>query len=120
VHTLKVLAHLIAHPREAQAWIAGLLVDDERWSDRFDNTEVVPARIAAITSEYQSIAQLVDLLKRSQAETAHMLAALPEAFVAHRGTCWRLGRSMLEDVQPPNHIQEHTEQIQAALALARA
>ena len=44
-----------------------------------------------------------------------MLAALPAEFVAHRGTYWRLGRSLLEGVQPPNHVQEHTAQIRAAI-----
>jgi uncharacterized protein YndB with AHSA1/START domain len=119
-NTLEVLAHLITHEREQQAWIADLLCDDERWSDRFENTEVVPARIAAIVSTHSTLAQMVDALKCSQSETVHMLAALPAEFVAHRGTYWRLGRSMLERVQPPNHVQEHTEQIQAAIASARA
>jgi uncharacterized protein YndB with AHSA1/START domain len=119
-NALEVLAHLIAHEREQQAWIADLLCDDERWSDRFANTEVVPARIAAIVSAHPTLAQMTDVLERSQSETVQMLAALPAEFVAHRGTYWRLGRSMLEGVLPPNHVQEHTEQIQAAIASARA
>jgi uncharacterized protein YndB with AHSA1/START domain len=119
-NTLEVLAHLIAHEREQQTWITDLVCDDERWSDRFENTEVVPARIAAIASAYPTLVQAVEALKRSQSETVHMLVALPAEFVAHRGTYWRLGRSMLEGLQPPNHLQEHTEQIQAAVASARA
>jgi uncharacterized protein YndB with AHSA1/START domain len=119
-NTLEVLAHLIAHEREQQTWITDLLCDDERWSDRFENTEVVPARIAAIVNAYPTLGQAVDALRRSQGETVHMLAALPAEFVAHRGTYWRLGRSMLEGLQPPSHLQEHIEQIQAAVASARA
>jgi len=115
-NALEVLAHLITHERERQAWITDLLCDDERWSDRFENPEVVPARITAITRAYPRLADMIGALQRSQAETADMLAALPAAFVAHRGTYWRLGRSMLEEVQPPNHVQEHTAQIRAAIA----
>jgi uncharacterized protein YndB with AHSA1/START domain len=115
-NALEVLAHLIAHEREQQTWITDLLCDDERWSDRFENTEVVPARIAAIARAYPRLADMADVLRRSQGETADMLAALPAEFVAHRGTYWRLGRSMLEGVRPPNHMEEHTAQIRAAIA----
>ena len=61
---------------------------------------------------------MVGALRGSQEEIADMLAALPAEFVAHCGTYWRLGRSLLESVQPPNHIEEHTAQIQAAIAAA--
>lgn len=116
---LEVLAHLITHEREQQAWIADLLLDDERWSDRFENTEVLPARIAAITSAHPTLGEMMGALKRSQGETTHMLASLPDGFVAHRGTYWRLGRSILEGVRPPSHIQAHIEQVRAAIAAAR-
>jgi uncharacterized protein YndB with AHSA1/START domain len=116
-NALETLAHLIAHEREQQTWITDLLCDDERWSDRFENTEVVPARIAAIGRAYPRLADMVAALQRSQDETADMLAALPAEFVAHRGTYWRLGRSMLEGMQPPSHFQEHTAQIRAAIAV---
>jgi len=114
-NALETLAHLVAHERELQIWIADLLCDDERWSDRYENTEVVPARLAAIVRAHPRLADMVAALRRSQGETADMLAALPAEFVAHRGTYWRLGRSLLESVQPPNHIQEHTAQLQAAI-----
>ena len=114
-NALEVLAHLVAHERELQVWIADLLCDDERWSDRFENTEVVPARLAAIVRAHPRLADMVAALRRSQEEIADMLAALPAEFLAHRGTYWRLGRSLLESVQPPNHIQEHIAQIQAAI-----
>ena len=115
-NALEVLAHLIAHERELQIWIADLLCDDERWSDRFENTEVVPARIAAIARDYPRLADMLDALRRSHEETADMLAALPAALVAHRGTYWRLGRTLLEDGHPASHVQEHAAQIRAAVA----
>ena len=116
-NALEVLAHLIAHERELQIWIADLLCDDERWSDRFENTEVVPARITATARAYPRLADMVEALRRSQEETTDMLAALPAAFVAHRGTYWRLGRTLLEDAHPGSHVQEHAAQIRAAVAL---
>lgn len=118
-NVLKVLAHLVAHERELQVWIADLLCDDERWSDRFENTEVVPARVAATAKAYPTLGEMVDLLRRSQDETTAMLAALPAEFVAHRGTYWRLGRTLLEAARPPTHVHEHAGQIQASIAAAR-
>lgn len=114
-NALETLAHLVAHEREMQTWISDLLCDDERWSDRYVNTEIVPARLAAIVCAYPRLADMLDVLRRGQEETAAMLAALPAEFTAHRGTYWRLGRSLLDIVQPPNHIQEHIAQIQAAI-----
>jgi uncharacterized protein YndB with AHSA1/START domain len=114
-NALETLAHLISHERELQIWITDLLCDDERWSDRFENTEVIYARLAAIVRGQPGLAGMLGELRRSQEETADMLAALPAEFVAHRGTYWRLGRSLLEGVQPPNHVQEHTAQIQSAI-----
>lgn len=117
-NALEVLAHLISHERELQTWITDLLCDDERWSDRFENTEIVPARITAIARAYSRLAEMVDALHRSQEETADMLAALPPEFVAHRGTYWRLGRTLLGDAYPSSHVQEHAAQIRAAVAAA--
>jgi len=117
-NALEVLAHLVSHERELQTWITDLLCDDERWPDRFENTEVVPARIAAIARAYPRLAEMVDALHRSQEETAGMVATLPPEFVAHRGTYWRLGRTLLEDAQPSSHVREHAAQIRAAVASA--
>ncbi len=117
-NALEVLAHLISHERELQTWITDLLCDDERWGDRFENTEVVPARISAIARAYPRLAEMVDALHRSQYEKLDMLAALPPEFVAHRGTYWRLGFALLEDAQPSSHVQEHAAQIRAAVAAA--
>ena len=114
-NALETLAHLVAHERELQIWITDLLCDDERWSDRYENTEVVPARLSAIVHTHPRLADMLAALRASHEEIADMLAALPVEFVAHRGTYWRLGRSLLESLQPPNHIQEHTAQIQAAI-----
>jgi uncharacterized protein YndB with AHSA1/START domain len=111
---LDVLAHFVAAERETQAWITDLLNDDERWSDRAENPTNVPARIDAITQVYPTAQAMLDLLRRSQAETVAMLADLPPAFVAHKGSYWRLGRDLLTELD--EHVHEHAEQIKAAIA----
>ncbi len=113
---LDVLAHFVAAERETQTWITDLLNDDERWSDRAENPTNVPARIDAITRVYPTAEAMLDLLSRSQAETVAMLADLPPAFVAHKGSYWRLGRDLLTELD--EHVHEHSAQIRAAIAAA--
>ena len=118
-NVLEVIAHLIAGEIENQILIGDLLNDDERWSDRFENPTNVAARVQAMAEATPSLAEMVAAFKRRLAETAAMLAALPPAFVAHKGTCWRLGLNMLTQLQGPAHVQEHAAQIRAAVAAAR-
>jgi len=118
-NALEVLAHLVAEEREWQTQIGDLLCDDERWSERSVNTTVTPARIAAIVGAHPSLAGMMDALRRSQGEKVRMLSLLPPELVAHRGTYWRLGRDLMEQVQAPSHAAEHTAQIKAAIAAAR-
>jgi uncharacterized protein YndB with AHSA1/START domain len=115
-NALETVAHLIAAERENQTWITDLLNDDERWSDRFENPTNVPARIGATVAAYPTLSAIVDAWKRSMAETAAMLDVLPPEFVAHKGSFWRLGRDLL---QAPEHVQEHSAQIRAAIQAAR-
>lgn len=107
---LETLAHLVLNERETQAWIADLISDDERWSDQ--NPTVVPARIAALLSVCPALDIMLDELKCALAETEAMLAGLPAAFVAHKGTYWRLSHDLL---QRGLHWDEHVAQIAAAL-----
>lgn len=114
---LDVLAHFVAAERETQTRITDLLNDDERWSDHLDNPTNVPARIESLVQIYPTAEAMLDLLRRSQAETVAMLADLPPAFVAHKGTYWRLGRDLLTELD--EHVHEHSDQIRAAIAAAR-
>lgn len=113
---LDVLAHFVASERETQTWITDLLNDDERWSDRFENATNVPARIDALVQVYPTAEAMLELLRRGQAETVAMLASLPPAFTAHKGSYWRLGRDLLTELD--EHVHEHSAQIQAAIAAA--
>jgi len=118
-NALEVIAHLIAGEIENHIWIGDLLNDDERWSDRFENPTNVAARVQAMAAAMPSVADMVTAFKRSLEETAAMLAVVPPALVAHRGTYWRLGRIMLEQLQENTHVREHAAQIRAAVASAR-
>ena len=110
----ETLAHLIIGERETHAWITDLIVGDERWSDA--NPTNVPVRIAAATAVFSTLPSLVEELKRHEAETAAMLAALPPEFIAHKGSYWRLAHNLL---QAPDHFGIHIGQIRAAIQAAR-
>jgi len=113
---LDVLAHFVAAERETQAQVTDLLNDDERWSDRLENTTNVPARIDALVQVYPTAEAMLELLRRSQAETVAMLAGLTPEFTAHKGSYWRLGVNLLTELT--DHTREHSDQIKAAIAAA--
>jgi hypothetical protein len=113
---LDVLAHFVAAERETQAQVTDLLNDDERWSDRLENTTNVPARIDALVQIYPTAEAMLELLRRSQAETVAMLAGLTPEFMAHKGSYWRLGVNLLTELT--DHTREHSDQIKAAIAAA--
>jgi uncharacterized protein YndB with AHSA1/START domain len=110
----ETLAHLVIDQREWHVWITDLITGDERWSDI--NPTNVPARLAAAMIAFPTAPLLVEELKRHEAETVAMLAALPPEFMAHRGSCWRLGYITLVS---PDHFQTHLGQIRAAIEVAR-
>lgn len=113
---LDVLAHFVIVERETQAQATDFLNDDERWSDRLENTTNVPARIDALVQVYPTAEAMLELLRRSQAETVAMLAALTPEFMTHKGSYWRLCISLLSELS--GHTHEHAEQIKAAIAAA--
>jgi hypothetical protein len=61
---------------------------------------------------------LVGELKRSEAETLSMLAALPPEFVARRGSYTRLGYYLLE--MPGFHTRQHLDQMRTTVEAARS
>ena len=112
----ETLAHLIISERETQCFIADLINDDERWSDGLTNPTNVPARVRATADAFKSLPALIEELKRAEAETVAMLAALPAEFMARKDSYWRLSYNLL---QAPDHIRDHAAQMQAALQTAR-
>jgi len=112
----ETVAHFIISERETHAWIADLISGDERWSDSFENPTAVPARIGAVVAASPTIPALLEKLKRNEAETVAMLAALPAEFVARKRSYWRLSRDLL---QASDHARVHLSQIRAAIEAAR-
>jgi uncharacterized protein YndB with AHSA1/START domain len=110
----EVIAHIIAGERDNQALVAELLMDSERWYDDYDNE--LNARPNGTIALHPTLADLVDELKRAEAELAATLAALPPELVARKRIYWRLCFNLL---QPPTHVDTHLHQIRAAIASAR-
>ncbi len=113
----QTLAHLIAGERGWPDWLSNMINDDEPWHDRFENPTVVPARLKATQAVFPTVSALVEELKRDEAETIAMLAALPSEFVARKGTYTRLCYYLLE--MPGYHTRLHLDQMREAVAAAR-
>jgi uncharacterized protein YndB with AHSA1/START domain len=109
----EILAHLIATERETHSWMAGLIEGQE--ADFIFHANQT-TRIAATASAYPTLTSLLSELKRNQAETVAMLAALPPELTRRKGSYWRLGQTIL---QTPYHYKDHTEQIKATIAEAK-
>jgi uncharacterized protein YndB with AHSA1/START domain len=113
---LEVIAHLVVNERETHMWLADMINDDERVSDRYTNATSVPARIDAVVKLRPTVEAMLKAVAEALRETEIMLALLPPETVAHRGNYWRIGHNLLQN---DNHWLEHMEQIKAALAAAR-
>jgi hypothetical protein len=102
----EVIAHLIHNERDSQLWINELVFSQERVSDSFSGN--LQARVQATASVYGSVAALLEDLRRSQAETVALIAALPDSFAANKGSFWRMGYQLIEF---GTHTREHAAQI---------
>ena len=74
------------------------------------------ARLRATVTAYETLERLLDAYKRSQDETAALLAELPQEFAHMKGSFWRLGLRLL---QINSHAREHENQIILARAAVR-
>jgi uncharacterized protein YndB with AHSA1/START domain len=110
----EVLTHLIVSERGTQDGISWMLTDSEPWFDDFDND--LDARPRALLSLHPTVGALLNELKRCEAETLALLAALPPEFIARKRNYWRL---CLGTLQPPTHVQTHLEQMRAAIEAAQ-
>lgn len=109
------LAHLIISERGLQDWIADLATGEERWYDKWGGN--LSARNQAVIAVYPTVPALLAELKRAEAETLALLAALPPEFAQHKNSYWRLGNNL-----PlfPVHVREHLGHIKTRLAAQRA
>lgn len=110
---LETIAHLITTEREAHLWLADMINDDERFSDRYTNATSVAAWVDALVAAHPTVEAMLGALTGALSETEALVARLPDEVVAHRGNYWRIGHNLLQNDQ---HWHEHMEQIRDALA----
>jgi hypothetical protein len=108
-----VIAHLLTTERAVHEWLARLQfgMDTINWGSH-DETWV-----RAIADSYPTTAALLEALQQAQTETLNIVATLPEAFVAHKGTYTRVGTILTQGL--PYHTGIHFDQIRRALAEAQ-
>jgi uncharacterized protein YndB with AHSA1/START domain len=107
----EVLCHLIVSHRSTQEWMVDLVGNQERWADDWaGNLDIAHAGLLAV---YPAVDDLLAELGRSAAETRAMVAALPESFVARKGSYWRLAYGLMETRL---HNEGHLTQLKEALA----
>jgi hypothetical protein len=111
----EALAHLVSGERQNLFQLYDLMFDAERAYDTVDQLDNLPEMMGAMAQAYTA-AELAQELKHNQAETVAMLAALPDSFVAHKGTYWRMAYGLL---QPLDHTRAHFQQMREALQAAR-
>ncbi|MBN2112775.1 MAG: SRPBCC domain-containing protein [Acidimicrobiia bacterium] len=107
----EVLCHLIVGERATHDYITQLVGGQEHWIDDWPgNLDIAHAGLLAV---FPTPGGLLKELRRNRAETWAMLAALPQDFVARKGSYWRLAYGMMEGRL---HDEGHLQQITAALA----
>lgn len=105
-----ILAHLIAGERHINDWITSVIGGQEPWQDDWEGN--LRIRLDAVINGFPTIQALLTELKRNEAETVAMLNALPDSFVARKGSYDRVARTMLHW---PDHTREHLEQIRSTV-----
>jgi uncharacterized protein YndB with AHSA1/START domain len=110
----EIIAHLIHTERYLQESIQMRVFDQEQVSDGYGGN--VECRIQATITAFPSLAQIMDEYHRSMIETVEMVNCLPQSFLDHKGSYWRLA---LELLQYTEHITEHIVQVELNLEAAR-
>lgn len=113
---LETMAHLVTTEREAHLWLADMINDDERFSDRYTNATSVGAWVDALVATYPTVEGMLAALTAALSETAALVERLPEEVMAHKGNYWRIGHNLLQNDQ---HWHEHIEQIGDAVERAK-
>lgn len=107
----EVLAHLIHSERGWQAWMSDVMNGQEASYDDWGNN--LQTRIEATLDAFPTTGELLEELRRLNAETAAFVSHLPEAFLQERkASYWRMAYQLLE---PPHHLQAHMEQMREAI-----
>jgi membrane-associated protease RseP (regulator of RpoE activity) len=110
----ELLAHLITTERGTQMGAATQVTDGVL--DGFPNNPA--AWVRSVTAVYPTLTDMVELWKRTEAESVALLANLPEATVARKATYHNIGNNFLTGLA--THTRAHIGEIQTLLATARA
>ncbi|HSM02344.1 MAG TPA: SRPBCC domain-containing protein [Acidimicrobiia bacterium] len=109
----EVLAHLLDGEGDYHSYIAELVQGAERMNDGpFDNSDL---RTRITAESYGSPEEMLAAYRHLEGQTVAIIAALPDDFVARKGSWWRLAYGY---TQARPHYEEHFAQIRAALEAA--
>jgi uncharacterized protein YndB with AHSA1/START domain len=111
----EVLVHLIHNERELHSWINDLASGQERFYDEWPGDSLF--RIRATLTSYPKVDDLIAELRRSLKETVASVAFLNQDFTRRKASYWRLGTELMGK---DNHFQEHIQQIENNIKLARS
>ena len=105
----EMLAHLIAAERDTQLWVAAMTEDADLEQPFHSNGK---ERVQAIVRVYSPLPELIQELKRSQAVTAAITAAISEETAGHRHQFNQLAQWLITF---GDHHREHFEEIKRLL-----
>lgn len=111
----EVLVHLIHSERELHSWINDLASGQERFYDEWPGDSLF--RIRATLTSYPKVDDLIAELRRSFKETVASVAFLNQDFTRRKASYWRLGTELKGK---ENHFQEHIQQIENNIKIARS
>jgi uncharacterized protein YndB with AHSA1/START domain len=110
---LEVLAHLVTVERGTQMAAATQITDGV-----LDGFPYNPhAWLAGVTTVYPTLAAMVSLWKRTEAESVALIANLPEQLVQRKAAYLGIGNTFLFSL--PLHTRGHFDQIRANIRAAR-
>lgn len=109
----EVLGHLIHTERGWHNWMSDTIGGHEPWHDDWGGN--LQVRLAATGAAYPTVGELLEELKRLNAETVAIVANLPEDFLERKGSYWRLAYNLLDT---PYHHETHLGQMRAAITSA--
>jgi uncharacterized protein YndB with AHSA1/START domain len=110
---LEVLAHLVTVERGSQMGAATQITDGIL--DGFPNNP--QAWLAGVTAVYPTLPEMLDLWKRTEAESVALIANLPDNVVKRKATYLGIGNTFFLGL--PAHTRSHFDQIRANIRAAR-
>lgn len=106
----ELLAHLIVTERDTQSHISVLIAGEGYPGGFASNLE---ARLRAVISVYPTVKELLEELRRTEAETLATLAAIPPELLARKGNIQQLAATLIDGM--PFHTRLHLNQLRAAI-----